>query len=89
MIGEIVHVGLGADAFVLVTSAFGKTRNIMTMGRHTVMEFTPSLVGCVIAARNHSFELVRRQRRVRDQPADDGADRPSGRRRQCVRRGNR
>jgi hypothetical protein len=33
--------------------AFGKPRNIMTMGWHTVMEFTPSLVGCVIAARNH------------------------------------
>ena len=45
---------------VLVTSAFGGARNIMTMGWHTVMEFTPSLVGCVIAAGNHSFELVRR-----------------------------
>jgi flavin reductase (DIM6/NTAB) family NADH-FMN oxidoreductase RutF len=45
---------------VLVTSAFGGRRNIMTMGWHTVMEFTPSLVGCVIAAGNHSFDLVRR-----------------------------
>ncbi len=45
---------------VLVTSAFGSVRNIMTMGWHTVMEFTPSLVGCVIAGGNHSFELVRR-----------------------------
>lgn len=45
---------------VLVTSACGGARNIMTMGWHTVMEFTPSLVGCVIAAGNHSFELVRR-----------------------------
>jgi flavin reductase (DIM6/NTAB) family NADH-FMN oxidoreductase RutF len=45
---------------VLVTSAFGGARNIMTMGWHTVMEFTPSLVGYVIAAGNHSFELVRR-----------------------------
>ena len=45
---------------VLVTSAFGGRRNIMTMGWHTVMEFTPSLVGCVIAAANHSFEFVRR-----------------------------
>jgi flavin reductase (DIM6/NTAB) family NADH-FMN oxidoreductase RutF len=45
---------------VLVTSAFGKTRNIMTLGWHTVMEFTASLVGCVIATGNHSFELVRR-----------------------------
>jgi flavin reductase (DIM6/NTAB) family NADH-FMN oxidoreductase RutF len=45
---------------VLVTSACDGARNIMTMGWHTVMEFTPSLVGCVIAAGNHSFELVRR-----------------------------
>jgi flavin reductase (DIM6/NTAB) family NADH-FMN oxidoreductase RutF len=45
---------------VLVTSACGKIHDIMTMGWHTVMEFTPSLVGCVIAAGNHSFELVRR-----------------------------
>src|SRR5580704_3625017 len=45
---------------VLVSSAWRGERNIMTMGWHTVMEFTPSLVGCVIAAGNHSFELVRR-----------------------------
>jgi flavin reductase (DIM6/NTAB) family NADH-FMN oxidoreductase RutF len=64
---------------VLVTSAFGKTRNIVTLGWHTVMGFTPSLVGCVIAAGNHSFELVRAQRRMRDQPTDDEADRPRGR----------
>jgi flavin reductase (DIM6/NTAB) family NADH-FMN oxidoreductase RutF len=47
---------------VLVTSAHGGARNIMTMGWHTVMEFTPSLIGCVIAAGNHSFELIRRSR---------------------------
>jgi flavin reductase (DIM6/NTAB) family NADH-FMN oxidoreductase RutF len=45
---------------VLVSSAWRGEKNIMTMGWHTVMEFTPSLVGCVIAAGNHSFELVRR-----------------------------
>jgi flavin reductase (DIM6/NTAB) family NADH-FMN oxidoreductase RutF len=45
---------------VLVTSAHGDDRNIMTMGWHTVMEFTPSLVGCVIASGNHSFGLIRR-----------------------------
>jgi flavin reductase (DIM6/NTAB) family NADH-FMN oxidoreductase RutF len=45
---------------VLVSSAFGTSRNIMTMGWHTVMEFTPSLVGCVIAQSNHSFGLIRR-----------------------------
>ena len=45
---------------VLVSSAWRGEKNIMTMGWHTIMEFTPSLVGCVIAAGNHSFELVRR-----------------------------
>jgi flavin reductase (DIM6/NTAB) family NADH-FMN oxidoreductase RutF len=34
----------------------------MTMGWHTVMEFTPSLIGCVIAETNFSFEMVRRSR---------------------------
>ena len=32
----------------------------MTMAWHTVMEFTPSLVGCVIASSNHSFRLIRK-----------------------------
>jgi flavin reductase (DIM6/NTAB) family NADH-FMN oxidoreductase RutF len=43
---------------VLVSSAFKGERNIMTLGWHTVMESTPSLVGCVIASGNHSFSLV-------------------------------
>lgn len=34
----------------------------MTMGWHTVMEFVPSLVGCVIAKGNHSFEMIRKSR---------------------------
>jgi flavin reductase (DIM6/NTAB) family NADH-FMN oxidoreductase RutF len=47
---------------VLVSSAHGDQRNIMTMGWHTVMEFTPSLVGCVISSANFSFDLIRRSR---------------------------
>ena len=47
---------------VLVSSAYKGERNIMTMGWHTVMEFTPSLVGCIIAAGNHSYQLVSRSR---------------------------
>jgi flavin reductase (DIM6/NTAB) family NADH-FMN oxidoreductase RutF len=45
---------------VLVTSVHGDERNIMTMGWHTVMEFTASLLGCVLAGGNHSFGLIRR-----------------------------
>lgn len=47
---------------VLVSSSWEGRHNIMTMGWHTVMEFSPSLVGCVIASSNHSFELVRQSR---------------------------
>jgi flavin reductase (DIM6/NTAB) family NADH-FMN oxidoreductase RutF len=34
----------------------------MTMGWHTVMEFMPSLVGCIISSSNHSFEMIRQSR---------------------------
>ena len=44
---------------VLVSSAWKGKRNIMTMGWHTVIEFTPSLVGCVIAEGNVSFAMIR------------------------------
>ncbi len=47
---------------VLVSSAHNGARNIMTMGWHTVMEFSPSLVGCIIAESNHSFDLIRKSK---------------------------
>src|SRR5688500_4323956 len=45
---------------VLVSSRWRDRANVMTMGWHMVMEFTPSLVGCLISAGNYSFELIRR-----------------------------
>lgn len=47
---------------VLVSSAWRGQTNIMTMGWHTVMEFTPSLVGCIISEGSHTFDLVRQSR---------------------------
>jgi flavin reductase (DIM6/NTAB) family NADH-FMN oxidoreductase RutF len=47
---------------VLVSSRCDGETDIMTMGWHTVMEFTPSLVGCIISSGNHSFELIRNSR---------------------------
>ncbi len=47
---------------VLVSSAWKGERIVMTMGWHTVMEFVPSLVGCVISSANHSFDLIRRSK---------------------------
>ncbi len=44
---------------VLVSSAHNGQRNIMTMGWHSIMAFSPSLVGCLISAGSHSFELAR------------------------------
>lgn len=44
---------------VLVSSAHAGRRNVMTLGWHTVLEFTPSLVGCMISSGNFSFELIR------------------------------
>ncbi len=47
---------------VLVSSSWKGEPNIMTMGWHTPMEFTPSLVGCVISSANHSYELISRSK---------------------------
>jgi flavin reductase (DIM6/NTAB) family NADH-FMN oxidoreductase RutF len=47
---------------VLVTSAYKGEKNIMTMGWYTIMEFTPSLIGCMISGGNHSFELIRKSK---------------------------
>ena len=44
---------------VLVTTAQKGRANIMTMSWHTMMEFEPPLVGCVISDRNHSFGVLK------------------------------
>jgi flavin reductase (DIM6/NTAB) family NADH-FMN oxidoreductase RutF len=47
---------------VLVSSAWQGKNNIMTMGWYTVMEFTPSLIGCVISGQDHSFEMIQKSK---------------------------
>jgi len=47
---------------VLVSSSWREERNIMTMGWHMVMEFSPSLIGCYIWTENHSYHMVRKSR---------------------------
>jgi flavin reductase (DIM6/NTAB) family NADH-FMN oxidoreductase RutF len=56
---ENIRKFLEPGPIVLVSSRWKGKANIMTMGWQTVMEFTPSLVGCVIAGGNHSFEMIR------------------------------
>lgn len=43
---------------VLVTTSHKGQANIMTMSWHTMMEFEPPLVGCVISGRNYSFDAL-------------------------------
>ncbi|WP_119081184.1 flavin reductase family protein [Chitinophaga alhagiae] len=45
---------------VLVSSHWQGKNNIMAMGWHTVLEFSPSLLGCMITSANHSFDMVRK-----------------------------
>jgi flavin reductase (DIM6/NTAB) family NADH-FMN oxidoreductase RutF len=47
---------------VLVSSAWKGETNIMTMGWHMMMGFSPALFACYIWDANHSFELIRRSR---------------------------
>ncbi|ERK08766.1 flavin reductase-like, FMN-binding protein [Pantoea sp. AS-PWVM4] len=44
---------------VLVSSQYEGQHDIMTLGWHTILEFSPSLVGCMIASGNFSHELIR------------------------------
>jgi flavin reductase (DIM6/NTAB) family NADH-FMN oxidoreductase RutF len=45
---------------VLVTTARAGRANVMPMSWHTMMEFEPPLVGCVVSSRNYSFETLKR-----------------------------
>jgi len=43
---------------VLLSTAGSERPNIMTLSWHTMLEFEPPLVGCVVSNRNHSFGLL-------------------------------
>ncbi len=47
---------------VLVATARRGRTNIMTMSWHTMMEFEPPLLGCVISGRNASFDTLKATR---------------------------
>lgn len=56
---ENVRKYLEPGPVVLVSSRWQQQTDIMTLGWHTIMEFSPSLVGCMISAGNHSHQLIR------------------------------
>lgn len=47
---------------VLLSTALRGRFNVMTQSWHTMMEFEPPLVGCVVSEANHSFEALTRTR---------------------------
>lgn len=44
---------------VLLSTARKAKPNIMTMSWHTMLEFEPPLIGCVVSNRNYSFSLLK------------------------------
>ncbi|MDE2181572.1 MAG: flavin reductase family protein [Alphaproteobacteria bacterium] len=56
---HLIRRHLEPGPVVLVSSAWKGKTNIMTMGWHMMMEFTPALFGCIISNQNHSFTLIR------------------------------
>ncbi|MDU2938969.1 MAG: flavin reductase family protein [Enterobacteriaceae bacterium] len=56
---EDVRHWLEPGPVVLISSHWQEQDNIMTLGWHTILEFSPSLVGCMISAGNASFERIR------------------------------
>src|SRR5688572_2053201 len=59
---ENIRRYLEPGPIVLVSSSWKGETNIMTMGWYTVMEFSPSLIGCMIAKTNHSFDMIRKSK---------------------------
>ena len=44
---------------VMLTTAWKGRPNIMTLSWHTMMEFEPPLVGCVVSNRNYTFGILK------------------------------
>ena len=55
-----VHHLLGTGPVVLVSTAFKGRPNIMTLAWHTMIEFKPALVGCVVSDENASFNTLKK-----------------------------
>ena len=70
---------------VLVSSQWQGKTNVMTLGWHTVLEFSPSLVGCMISGGNHSFHMIRNSRECVIKSTHDHAYGHSGRHRKYQR----
>ena len=57
-----VYGQLEPGPVVLLTTAHRGRYNVMTMSWHTMLEFDPPRVGCVVSDRNHSFAALKTTR---------------------------
>lgn len=60
-LGDVYRL-LEPGPVVLLTTAHRGRRSVMPMTWHTMMEFEPPLVGCVVGNGNYSFGLLRASR---------------------------
>ena len=44
---------------VLLTTAWRGRKNVMTMSWHTMLDFEPPLIGCVISDRDYTFNILK------------------------------
>jgi flavin reductase (DIM6/NTAB) family NADH-FMN oxidoreductase RutF len=54
-----VYTLLEPGPVVLLTTAHDGRSNVMPMSWHTMLEFEPPLIGCVVSDRNYTFGLLR------------------------------
>lgn len=54
-----VYTLLEPGPVVLLTTASEGRANVMALSWHTMMEFEPPLVGCIVSDRNHSYGLLK------------------------------
>lgn len=55
-----VYRYLETGPVVLVSTSYKHQANIMTMSWHTMMDFEPPIIGCVISNRNYSFNALKK-----------------------------
>lgn len=54
-----VYTLLESGPIVLVSTALNGRNNIMTLSWHTMIDYDPPLVGCVIGANSHTFGILK------------------------------
>lgn len=57
-----VYTLMESGPVVLVTTARKGRPNVMAMSWHTMIEFEPPLIGCVISERSHTFGILKATR---------------------------